>query len=64
MKNYDFIASQNNIYFSVEVLWPKLIFALVATNDFINLHKKYEQAIDPDIHIVNVRMFQALNAEG
>lgn len=64
MKNHDFIASQNNIYFSVEVLWPELIFALVATNDFINLHKKYEKATDLDIHIVNVRKFQALIAEG
>lgn len=64
MKNHDFIASQNNIYFSTEILWPELIFALVAINDFINLHKKYEQATDLDIHIVNARKFQALIAEG
>lgn len=64
MKNHDFITSQSNIYFSTEILWPELIFALVAINDFINLHKKYEQATDLDIHIVNARMFQALIAEG
>ena len=63
MKNHDFIASQNNIYFSTEILWPELIFALVAINDFINLHKKYEQATDLDIHIVNARKLQALIAE-
>ena len=64
MKNHDFIASQNNIYFSTEILWPELIFALVAINDFIDLHKKYEQATDLDIHIVNARKFQALILEG
>lgn len=64
MKNHDFIASQNNIYFSTEILWPELIFTLVAINDFINLHKKYEQATDFEIHIVNARKFQALIAEG
>jgi hypothetical protein len=64
MKNHDFIASQNNIYFSTEILWPELIFTLVAINDFINLHKKYEQATDLEIHIVNARKFQALIAEG
>lgn len=64
MKNHDFIASQNNIYFSTEILWPELIFTLVAINDFINLHQKYEQATDLEIHIVNARKFQALIAEG
>ncbi|MFJ7828072.1 DUF6904 family protein [Psychrobacillus sp. NPDC096623] len=64
MKNHDFIASQHNIYYSTEILWPDLIFALVAINDFIHLHKKYEHATDLDIHIVNVRKFQSLIAEG
>lgn len=64
MKDNDFIASQHNIYYSTEILWPELIFALVSINDFINLHQKYENATDLDIHIVNARKFQALIAEG
>lgn len=63
MKNHDFIASQHNIYFSTEILWPELIFALVAINDFVQLHQKYEHVTDLDIHIVNARKFQALIAE-
>lgn len=64
MKNHDFIASQHNIYYSTEILWPEIIFALVAINDFIHLYKKYEHTTDLDIHIVNARKFQALIAEG
>lgn len=63
MKSHDFIAPENNIYYSTEILWPELVFSFIALNDFIQLYKKYEFANDFDLHIVNVRKFQALISE-
>lgn len=59
MKTKNMIASEKNIYFSVEVLWPELIFMTLALNDFIDLH---QQLIDPspwNIHITTIRKFQS-----
>lgn len=63
MKAHDFIAPENNIYYSTEALWPEIIFSFIAINDFIKLYKKYEHASDFDLHIVNARKFQAIIAE-
>lgn len=64
MKAHDFIAPEKNIHYSTEILWPELAFAFMALNDFIKLYKKYERAVDFDIHVVNARKFQAIIAEG
>ncbi|WP_342599509.1 hypothetical protein MHB48_19780 [Psychrobacillus sp. FSL H8-0483] len=64
MKAHDFIAPENNIYYSAEILWPELAFAFVAINDFIKLYKKEEEATDYDINVVNARKFQAIIAKG
>ncbi|WP_313892828.1 DUF6904 family protein [Psychrobacillus sp.] len=64
MKQHDFIAPDKNAYYSVEILWPELIYALFAINDFIKLYKKDKHATDFDIHIVTIRKFQGIIAEG
>ena len=64
MKAHDFIAPNKNIYYSVEILWPELIYSSIAINDFIKLYKKDKNATDFDLHIVNARKFQAIVAEG
>ena len=64
MKAHDFVASENNIYYSTEILWPELVFTFIALNDFIDLYKKYEHKTDYDVHIVTARKFQAIIAEG
>lgn len=59
-KQHSFIAPDKNIYFSVEILWPEMLYAIVALNDFMRLHKKDTEfpEWDPEIHFI--RSFQAL----
>lgn len=64
MKQHDFIAPDKNTYYSVEVLWPELIYVLFAINDFLKRYKKDTQATDLDIHIVTIRKFQSIIAKG
>lgn len=64
MKAHDFVASENNIYYSTEILWPELVFSFIAINDFIKLHKKYEKKTDYDVSIVTARKFQSIIADG
>src|SRR5690606_39710985 len=37
----DLLAPEKNVYFSVEILWPELIFMTIALNDFIELHYEF-----------------------
>lgn len=64
MKTHNFIAPNHNIYFATEILWPELIFAFLAMNDFIKLYLKYEHTTEIDTHLVNARKFQSIIAEG
>ncbi|WP_332649108.1 DUF6904 family protein [Lysinibacillus sp. 54212] len=57
------IAPQKNVYFSVEVLLPELIFTAIALNDFIRLHQEMIDNSDWNISIAVIRRFQALIAD-
>ncbi|MGM9950211.1 MAG: DUF6904 family protein [Lysinibacillus sp.] len=58
-KEKEVLAPKKNVYFSVEILMPELIFTAIALNDFIRLH---QEMIDPsmwNIHVATIRKFQA-----
>lgn len=59
-KQHSFIAPDKNIYFSVEVLWPEILYATVALNDFVRLHREDVEFPDwdPELHLI--RHFQSL----
>lgn len=59
-KQHSFIAPDKNIYFSVEVLWPEVLYAIVALNDFVRLHRKDAEFPEwnPEIHFIH--HFQSL----
>lgn len=59
-KQHRFIAPDKNIYFSAEVLWPEILYAIVALNDFVRLHQEDVEFPDwdPELHLI--RHFQAL----
>lgn len=58
-KEKEIIAPKKNVYFSVNILMPELIFTVVALNDFIRLHKEMIDSSMWNIHIATVRNFQA-----
>lgn len=60
MKEHGFIAPDKNIYFSVEVLWPELIFAAIALKDFVGLYQKRISKSVWDIHLPVIYRFQSL----
>jgi hypothetical protein len=59
-KQHGFIAPDKNIYFSVEILWPEILFASIALKDFIRIHKKELKNPEWDFHLHTASHFQAL----
>lgn len=59
-KQHGFIAPDKNIYFSTEILWPELLYAVIALKDFGKLHRKNVKLPDWNIHLQVVAHFQAL----
>lgn len=63
------LAPEKNIYFKINVLWPEILFVIMALNDFIRLYarkkakKSYDVMLDKqniwDESIAIVRVFQA-----
>ncbi|MFD1030048.1 DUF6904 family protein [Metaplanococcus flavidus] len=60
MKEKGFIAPDKNIYFSVEILWPELIYAAIAMKDFVSLYQKNSSKSVWDIHLPVIYRFQSL----
>ena len=60
MKEHGFIAPDKNIYFSVEILWPELIYAAIAMKDFVTLYQKQASKSVWDIHLPVIYRFQSL----
>ena len=57
------LAPKKNVYYSVEILMPEIIFTATALNDFIRLH---QEMIDPslwNISVATIRQFQGAVAE-
>lgn len=61
-KENDLLAPEKNVYFSVEILWPELIFTSIALNDFIKLHTELIDQSIWNIHIAVIRKFQSIVA--
>ncbi len=58
LKRHNMIAPEKNVYFSVEILWPELIFTALALDDFIKLHNEMIDDSLWNIHIGIIRKFQ------
>lgn len=63
IKKHDLIAPDKNVYFSVEILWPELIFTTIALNDFIKLHNEIIDNSSWNLDVAIIRKFQSIVAE-
>ncbi|RUL54806.1 hypothetical protein EK386_05955 [Lysinibacillus antri] len=63
LKSHDLIVPEKNVYFSVEILWPELLFTTLALNDFITLHNEMIDDSLWNIHISVIRKFQSSVAD-
>lgn len=61
--NKKVLAPEKNVYFSVEVLWPEILFMVIALNDFIKLHQEMVDDSYWNIDISTIRHFQAVVCE-
>lgn len=69
MKRMGTITHDANVYLSVQVLWPEMLFVLMALNDFCRFHaqkltkKRYDMMLDKpviwDHNITQMRLLQA-----
>ncbi|MGI2328027.1 DUF6904 family protein [Planococcus sp. YIM B11945] len=59
-KQHRFIAPDKNIYFSVEILWPEILFTAIALKDFVRLYRKDAKNAEWDIYLPVISRFQAL----
>lgn len=63
MKQHEIVGSEKNIYYSVEVLWPELIFTVIALNDFVRLYSKKQSYAALDVYVATIRKFQSVVGE-
>ena len=56
------VAPEKNVYYSVEILLPEIIFTAIALNDFVHLHQETIDDSDWNIEIATIRYFQSLIA--
>ena len=73
MRKLSVIAPDKNVYLKINVLWPELLFVMMALNDFILLYAKkkarvsYKSVLDRrniwDASIAQVRIFQSMVAK-
>lgn len=59
-KQHNFIAPDKNVYFSVEILWPEILFTSLALRDFVRMHRNQAQNPEWDFHLHTITHFQAL----
>ncbi len=58
-KEKNILAPKKNVYFSVEVFMPEIIFTAIALNDFITLHQEKADHYEWSPAIATIRHFQA-----
>ena len=63
MMQHEIVGSEKNIYYAVEVLWPELIFTVIALNDFIHLYSNKHPYSALDVHVTAIRKFQSVVGE-
>ena len=69
MKRMGTITNGTNVYLCINVLWPEMLFVLMALNDFCRFHaqkltkKRYEMMLDKSViwdhNITQIRLLQA-----
>lgn len=57
---HGFIAPAKNIYFSTEILWPEVLFIVLALKDFTALYRKDQSQTDWDLNLPVIATFQSL----
>jgi hypothetical protein len=63
MKLHEIVGSEKNIYFSVQILWPELIFTVIALNDFVHLYSNKHNYAALDVYVTSIRKFQSVVGE-
>lgn len=61
--HHEMVTCEKNIYYSVEILWPELIFTIIALNDFIRLYSKNHLYPSLDVQVTTIRKFQSVVGE-
>ncbi|MBK3496646.1 hypothetical protein JFL43_17625 [Viridibacillus sp. YIM B01967] len=59
MKSQNVIVPEQNVYLSVEILWPELLFTTIALNEFIQLYKGRNNFHYWNLHMTTIQKFQA-----
>ncbi|MGN7477680.1 DUF6904 family protein [Solibacillus silvestris] len=62
LKRMNAIIPEKNIYYSVNLLTPELIFSALALNDFVSLYKETVDDSEWSIAVTSIRKFQSLVA--
>jgi hypothetical protein len=70
IKRLGVVSSDKNLYYTVTVLWPEILYVFLALNDFVRLYAKSRSKTSPtpildafnlwDSNIAQVRLFQSL----
>lgn len=59
-KQHGFIAPDKNIYFSVEILWPEVLYSALALKTFSRLYRQSVEFPEWDVHLPVIYRFQSL----
>lgn len=59
IKSQNVIVPEQNVYLSVEILWPELLFATIALNKFSRLQQDHNNCHEWNLHMTTIRKFQA-----
>ncbi|MHB8131635.1 MAG: DUF6904 family protein [Mobilitalea sp.] len=69
MKRMGMITHDKNVYLSINVIWPEMLFVLMALNDFCRFHaykltkKRYDMMLDKSViwdhNIAQIRLLQS-----
>lgn len=60
MKYLNIVGSEQNLYVSVKILWPEMLFNVFSLNHIIKEYSNREQAYNWDANIATVRKLQSI----
>lgn len=59
IKSQNVIVPEQNVYLSVEVLWPELLFTTITLNELYRLQHEHNNGHEWNLHMATIRKFQA-----